>query len=301
MAGQVHGNLSHAMRDNYAEHGVDEYYKKVAATYRNPFYPGIRKVVWAFLTRWWEAEGEGYGAGRALKVLDMAAGSGEATLCLQEWEAAGKRSTSQPSSPTKSPPRLPLQVQSTLPSRPAFIPPNARRGAQGTNGADGAATPRARVFSGGVPALPRGLVLDVVASDPYTSPAYFARTSRVCHPLSFSDLASGRLPPGYDADAAEPAWDMIVCSFALHLLTDPSELFALLDELSRRATWLVIIAPHKKPEIKETWGWSRWDIAAWAPAGDKLYGGAKREDDDETELEIVRDKVKLRLYRSQAI
>jgi hypothetical protein len=144
-------------------------------------------------------------------------------------------------------------------------------------------------------------------------------------------LAAGQLPP---TSADEEQWDMIVCSFALHLLTEPSELFALLDELSRRATWLVIVAPHKKPEvrpvasrtadcqrrtdaqlvpfptctaslhftcshfpdlplvtqIKETWGWSRWDMAAWQPAGDKLYAHGRRDDEDETELEIVRDK-----------
>jgi hypothetical protein len=52
----VHGNLSHAMRDNYNEHGVDEvrapnplpanvqYYRKVATTYRNPFFLGVKKV-----------------------------------------------------------------------------------------------------------------------------------------------------------------------------------------------------------------------------------------------------------------
>lgn len=88
----------------------------------------------------------------------------------------------------------------------------------------------------------------------YTSPAYFARTSRVCHPLSFADLAAGRLPPSRARDAMEvddsgPEWDMIVCSFALHLLTEASELAALLDELSRRATWLVVVAPHREPEV----------------------------------------------------
>ena len=35
---------------------------------------------------------------------------------------------------------------------------------------------------------------------------------------------------------------------ALHLITQ-SELFALLWQLSTKATWLIIIAPHKKPEV----------------------------------------------------
>ena len=88
-------------------------------------------------------------------------------------------------------------------------------------------------------------------------------------------------------------YDIIICSFALHLLTDPSELFALLYELSTKARWLVIIAPHKKPEIKDGWGWERWDLKSWTRAGDGVYGGKAKVDDDgetETELEIVREK-----------
>jgi len=43
--------------------------------------------------------------------------------------------------------------------------------------------------------------------------------------------------------------EMIVCSFALHLIETPSELFALLYGLSHRARWLVVLAPHKRPEV----------------------------------------------------
>jgi hypothetical protein len=46
--------------------------------------------------------------------------------------------------------------------------------------------------------------------------------------------------------------DMVVCSFALHLLESPSELFALLWELSTKARWLVILAPHKRPAVRRT-------------------------------------------------
>lgn len=44
--------------------------------------------------------------------------------------------------------------------------------------------------------------------------------------------------------------DMVICSFALHLIETPSELFALLWELSTRCRWLVILAPHKRPEVR---------------------------------------------------
>jgi hypothetical protein len=74
-----------------------QYYRKVSASYRNPFFEGIKKVstepgprdrrrslttiqvVWTLMNRWWEEEGrELYTAsGEAhggLRVLDMAAG-----------------------------------------------------------------------------------------------------------------------------------------------------------------------------------------------------------------------------------
>jgi len=86
-------------------------------------------------------------------------------------------------------------------------------------------------------------------------------------------------------------YDLIICSFALHLLTEASELFALLYELSTKCRWLAVIAPHKKPEIKDGWGWERWDLKNWNRAGEAVYaGGRGGEDDVESELEIVRDK-----------
>ena len=128
------------------------------------------------------------------------------------------------------------------------------------------------------------------ADSQYTSPAYSARTSRICHPLSFSDLADGQLPPQSSSDDGI-IYDLIICSFALHLLTEPSELFALLYELGTKCRWLAVIAPHKKPEIKYGWGWERWDLKNWNRAGEAVYaGGRGGEDEVESELEIVRDK-----------
>lgn len=44
--------------------------------------------------------------------------------------------------------------------------------------------------------------------------------------------------------------EMIVCSFALHLIETQSELFALLCVLSYKARWLVVLTPNKKPEVR---------------------------------------------------
>ena len=43
--------------------------------------------------------------------------------------------------------------------------------------------------------------------------------------------------------------EMVICSFALHLVDNPSDLFSLLWQLSLKARWLVVLAPHKKPEV----------------------------------------------------
>lgn len=56
---------------------------------------------------------------------------------------------------------------------------------------------------------------------------------------------------------------MTICSFALHLIRNPSQLFSLLYQLSLKSRWLIVIAPGKQPEIKEGWGWRQWDIGAW--------------------------------------
>ncbi|RXK35665.1 hypothetical protein M231_07095 [Tremella mesenterica] len=299
------GNLAHAMRENYDQYGVDEYYQRVSSTYRNPFMPGIKKVLWAFMNRWWEAEGREIFAssGRSVDVLDMAAGSGEATLCLSEW-ASNYSDTSHPL-PSHSSIATRSDVANTYPSSTAgpgrqnraFIPPNARRGKGKEK----------ELFSSTPPSLPPSFSFQITATDPYTGPAYKTRTGRNCFSLSFSDLASGHLPllnddlHKYDRlptriSTEATIWEMIICSFALHLVPSTSELWALLSELSTKAKWLVVIAPHKKPTIKETWGWTRWDLAAWQSAGEKVYTAGGRDEEEESGLELVREKLDFHLH-----
>jgi hypothetical protein len=116
----------------------------------------------------------------------------------------------------------------------------------------------------------------------FTAEAYTTRTGRPCSALSFQDIASGSLPeslvasrplhpepepeqergtPGQGPTGADgdedmepdpapfPIMDIVICSFALHLLEDSSQLWALLSELSWKATWLIVLEPHKKPEV----------------------------------------------------
>ena len=92
-----------------------------------------------------------------------------------------------------------------------------------------------------------------------------------CAPLSFKDISDGEVPPISklipsnseeveenkegentigDLDSNSQNLDLVICSFALHLIESPSELFSLLWELSTKARWLVVLAPHKKPEVR---------------------------------------------------
>jgi hypothetical protein len=131
------------------------------------------------MTRWWEAEGrEMYAHERdgGLKILDMAAGryvyvsllfctveraderSGEATICLLEWEAAGKGGQAGlgPTNVVKEDQRTaPSAVSSTQATRGPFIPPNARRSGQART-----------LFSSLPPDLPSYFRLYIEATDP---------------------------------------------------------------------------------------------------------------------------------------
>jgi SAM-dependent methyltransferase len=91
---------------------------------------------------------------------------------------------------------------------------------------------------------------NIIGMDPYTHLAYLKRTGTPAEQYGFEDIEQGRL--------ADRHYTTIVCSFALHLVTS-SRLPKLLYQLSRIAPALLIITPHKKPEIKPEWGWNLSD------------------------------------------
>jgi len=144
----------------------------------------------------------------------------------------------------------------------------------------------------------------IIAADPFTAAAYKQRTSYTCAELSFSDIAEGALPTisvdistglvrklisqeDNEQTERQHIIEMVVCSFALHLLEDASGLFALLWELSSKARWLVVLAPHKKPELKPGWGWMKWNIDSWQECSMKDSAG-----------ELLHERVHCRIYRS---
>jgi len=154
------------MRAKYEEHGPAEYYQRHGASYRNPHEVQVRSALHAAVRAW---------APDLAHVLDLACGSGEATLAL--WEAGARR-------------------------------------------VDGA--------------------------DPYTAEAYAARTGQAAETLSFEAVAAGALEGR--------RYSLIVCSYALHLLEE-SRLPQVTYQLSRVAPALLVLTPHKRPQLREAWGW----------------------------------------------
>ena len=77
-------------------------------------------------------------------------------------------------------------------------------------------------------------------SDPFTWALYEKNTGIVCHKWSFEDVIRNGCGIRYST---------IVCSFAMHLCPQ-KQLFPLVWNLLEAAPQLVIISPHKRPELE---------------------------------------------------
>lgn len=86
----------------------------------------------------------------------------------------------------------------------------------------------------------------IVGVDPFTGAAYRRRTGQDALPHSFEQIAAGEL--------SDRRYSLIVCSYALHLV-EPSRLPGLLWQLGILSPALLILSPHKRPVIREDWGW----------------------------------------------
>jgi hypothetical protein len=153
------------IRNLYQKHGVKEFYQNFGKEYRNPHEQIVKNIISELYTSD-ELNFE--------NVLDLACGSGEVTVILQEL------------------------------------------------GCD-----------------------TVQGCDPYTYEAYFNRIGNTALRLSFEDIQTGALK--------DRKYSLIICSFALHLL-DLSRLPGLIFELSNITNNLVVITPHKKPYLDQSWG-----------------------------------------------
>ncbi len=187
MPRNVNRPIAAGIRGQYERHGSEGYYRRFGRDYRNPHEPIVRESILSALARW---------RPDLSRVLDLAAGSGEATLALSE---------------------------------------------AGAGRVDGV--------------------------DPYTFEAYSRRTGRVAERMTFDQIAAGAL--------AGRKYSLIVCSFALHLCQS-SRLPGLACQLALISPALLVLTPHKRPEIRSAWGW-------------------------QLEGEFLSERVRTRMYRSMPI
>lgn len=159
-------NRDDSIRAAYEQHGVDGFYRAEGNSYRNPHEPTIRRALTQVVPTW---------SLDLAQVLDLACGSGEATLALRNLGAG-----------------------------------------------------------------------QIDGIDPYTGQAYRARTGQAAEPYTFAEIAAGAL--------VGRGYTLIVCSFALHL-AEQSRLPLLCYRLAEIAPSMLILTPHKRPELHESWGW----------------------------------------------
>lgn len=162
----VPDDASNSIRGEYERHGAADYYRRFGASYRNPHESSVRRSITLAIETW---------RPDLSRVLDLAAGSGEATLVLRELGAT-----------------------------------------------------------------------HVDGIDPYTAEAYRRRTGQPAEVLHFEDVAAGAL--------SHRGYTLVVCSFALHLC-ETSRLPAVAYQLSLVAPALLALTPHKRPHLREEWGW----------------------------------------------
>jgi SAM-dependent methyltransferase len=124
---------------------------------------------------------------------------------------------------------------------------------------------------------------EIIGIDPYTKKAYEDRTGRECLSLSFEDISQSNFK-------VDLKCDLIICSYALHLL-DTSYLWQLLTVLAQFTSQLIIITPHKNPNIQTKWGWTLIDEQRFINCHQRyrLYQSNSTLDDIETSADISRN------------
>jgi len=113
------------------------------------------------------------------------------------------------------------------------------------------------------------------ASDPFTHEAFQRRFHNClsCAPLSFEDIVaensvysewmesmlnkSDSNSNPSESTCGPPIITLAVCSYALHL-ADPKQILPMLArKLSGFIEYFLILTPHKRPILKEEWGWKQ--------------------------------------------
>ncbi|HNL38077.1 MAG TPA: class I SAM-dependent methyltransferase [Saprospiraceae bacterium] len=110
-------------------------------------------------------------------------------------------------------------------------------------------------------ALAQAGIFSVTGCDPFTHELYEKNTGRPCLRYSFKDIIRGAQPGSFS---------LIISSFALHLCP-PKDLFPLCQALFFAAPTLVVITPHKRPELEQLPAFQLlWEDAALTERGKKV-------------------------------
>jgi hypothetical protein len=104
-------------------------------------------------------------------------------------------------------------------------------------------------------------VTRIAGADPYTADLYRKNTGLPCEPWSFDDVVRFGIAGRYSA---------VVCSFALHLCA-PRQLFSVAWNLLQAAPLLVVLTPHKRPELEAFDAFVvRWEDHTLTPRGKRV-------------------------------
>ena len=95
---------------------------------------------------------------------------------------------------------------------------------------------------------------ELIGVDPYTYQGFEQKIGAPCWRLSFDDIRRGQL---LEQPGAEPkSFSCIISSFGLHLL-DEKHTWAVVSQLVELTDTIVIITPHKRPELEGVCGLSK--------------------------------------------
>ena len=304
-------NLSVSFRQNYSAFGgVAQYYERYGAVYRNPHEPIVAKLIKRMMEKWTSEQdnilheifsrsffpffsssplpssssSDLGGAPSCLRVLDLACGSGEAYIALRAWTdekvrhlvAVLQRDLDQDQEASSSSPndhsalhlvmsRLSIPLPDTTkidPEEDTEIDPTSVSSSSPSQ--EGEETERVREVSPKRDPIVeiRNRLIEMQGTDPYTSNAFQERTGSECLSFSFKDIETGCF--------GDQTFDMIVSSFALHLL-DKSELFGLCSQIAFLSPSLIVLTPHKRPEIAIDSGWELVDEILFERVRARLY------------------------------
>ena len=94
-----------------------------------------------------------------------------------------------------------------------------------------------------------------VGCDPFTFKLYEKNTGCKCFSLNFEDVLKGKWirSNNRDTPSVQEPFSAIICSFAMHLCPEKL-LYPLVTQLFLHAPNIVIITPHKRPELEKLSG-----------------------------------------------